>query len=204
MTQPSNTPAECSAYFERTTNMQITLRNVRLAFPELWEPKQVNGEGKPAFSATFLLTPDNPGVKELLDACREVANEKWGAKAAAVFDYLKEEKKLAIKNGNSKPDYAGFPGNYFVSARSANRPHVADRKKGSVLTAADGRPYAGCYVNGYIELWAQDNNYGKRINASLRAVQFVKDGDSFTGAKPISPDEIEDLGVDEDAPEDLV
>jgi hypothetical protein len=28
-------------------------------------------------------------------------------------------------------------------------------------------------------VWAQDNQYGKRINAALRAVQFVKDGAPF-------------------------
>ncbi len=39
-----------------------------------------------------------------------------------------------------------------------------------------------------IRLWYQDNHYGKRINASLRNVQFVKDGEPF-GAKPVAPEE---------------
>ena len=28
---------------------KIILNNVRLSFPQLWTPKQVNNEGKPAF-----------------------------------------------------------------------------------------------------------------------------------------------------------
>lgn len=195
-------PRDYPAYFERTGNMKITLRNARLAFPELFEAKQVNGEGEPAYSCAFLLPPDHPAVKEVLEACRELAIQKWGAKGQAVFDLMKEEKKLAIKNGNSKPDYAGYPGNYFINARGKTRPMVVDRDK-SPLAASDGKPYSGCYVNGYIELWAQDNKYGKRINASLRAVQFVKDGDAFSGAAPATMDELEDLGVDEEAPFDL-
>ena len=34
--------------------MKIRLNNVRLAFPALFEAKTVNGEGDPAFSASFL------------------------------------------------------------------------------------------------------------------------------------------------------
>ena len=36
-------------------------------------------------------------------------------------------------------------------------------------------------MNAIVELWAQDNNYGKRINASLAGVQFAKDGEAFAG-----------------------
>jgi hypothetical protein len=57
---------------------------------------------------------------------------------------------------------------------------VIDRDK-SPLTAEDGKPYSGCYVNCSLELWAQDNSYGKRINAQLGGVQFFKDGDAFSG-----------------------
>ncbi|MDC6416640.1 DUF2815 family protein [Xylella fastidiosa subsp. multiplex] len=35
--------------------MKLTLKNVRLAFPVLFEPKKVNGEGEAAFSACFLI-----------------------------------------------------------------------------------------------------------------------------------------------------
>ncbi|MBD0092018.1 ssDNA-binding protein, partial [Acinetobacter baumannii] len=35
--------------------MKIRLNNVRLAFPALFEAKTVNGEGDPAFSASFIL-----------------------------------------------------------------------------------------------------------------------------------------------------
>lgn len=32
-----------------------------------------------------------------------------------------------------------------------------------------------------VEFWAQDNNYGKRVNATLLGVQFVRDGAAFAG-----------------------
>ncbi|MNP74169.1 hypothetical protein D3C76_1710040 [compost metagenome] len=32
-----------------------------------------------------------------------------------------------------------------------------------------------------VDIWAQDNSYGKRINAQLQGIQFVKDGEAFSG-----------------------
>lgn len=182
--------------------MKVKLSNVRLAFPCLFEAKTVNGEGKPAFSACFLLDPADPQVKELNAAIETVAREKWGAKADAIIKQMRAQDKVALHDGDLKSNYDGFPGNLYVSARSATRPLVIDKDK-SALTEPDGKPYAGCYVNASIELWAQDNNYGKRVNASLRGVQFFRDGDAFAGGGAASEDEFDDLAVGATA-DDLV
>ena len=166
-----------------TSPMKLMLNNVRLAFAQnLFKPGTVGGEGEPAYSSTFILPPDHPQLKQLRDAQEAVGKEKWGAKWAAVKKELEAKDKFALHDGDTKATYDGFEGNLFVPARSPQnkRPSVFDRDK-SPLTEADGRPYSGCYVNASIELWAQDNNYGKRINAQLRGVQFVRGGDSFGG-----------------------
>jgi hypothetical protein len=84
----------------------------------------------------------------------------------------------------------------YVSARNKARPVVIDKDK-SPLTQADGKPYAGCYVNVSLDVWAQSNQYGKRINAKLLAVQFDKDGDAFSGGEGYSDDDFGDEGGDE-------
>lgn len=172
--------------------MKVKLSNVRLAFPVLWEAKTVNGEGKPAFSASFLLDPADPQVKALNQAIEQVAKDKWGAKAEAILKQMRAQDKVALHDGDLKANYDGFPGNLYVSARSATRPLVIDKDK-SPLTEQDGKPYAGCFVNASIELWPQDNNYGKRVNASLRGVQFFRDGDAFAGGGAASEDEFDDI-----------
>ena len=53
--------------------MKLKLNNVRLAFPVLFEAKTVNGEGKPAFSASFLMDPADPQVKAVF--CRIGSSE---------------------------------------------------------------------------------------------------------------------------------
>jgi len=174
--------------------MKVMLKNVRLAFPNLFEAKTVNGEGEPAFSAALIHDPEANAktIEQLEGAIAQVAKDKWGAKADAILTKLKSTDKLALHDGDTKADYDGFPGNLYVSARSKTRPTVIDRDR-TPLAESDGRPYAGCYVNASIELWAQDNNYGKRINAQLRGVQFVADGDAFAGGGAAAADEFDEL-----------
>jgi hypothetical protein len=180
--------------------MKVKLTNVRLAFPALYEAKTVNGEGKPAFSAVFLLDPTHPDIKLVNAAIDAVAKEKWGAKADAILKTARAADKVCLHNGDTKAEYAGFEGNFYISARNATRPLVIDTDK-SPLTEQDGRPYAGCYVNASIDIWAQDNNYGKRVNASLGGVQFFKDGDAFAGGGAASEDEFDDISAGADAEE---
>ena len=176
--------------------MKLKLNNVRLAFPVLFEAKTVNGEGKPAFSASFLIAPNDSQVKDLNQAIDQVAREKWGAKADTILKQMRAQDKVALHDGDLKANYDGFPGNLYVSARATTRPLVIDKDK-SPLTEQDGKPYAGCFVNASIELWAQDNNYGKRVNATLLGVQFVRDGAAFAGGTTASDDDFEDLSADE-------
>lgn len=172
--------------------MKLKLTNVRLAFPQLFEAKAVNGEGEPAFSATFLIDPADPQVKTINAAIEAVAAEKWGAKSAAMLLSIRKADKTCLHDGDLKAAYDGFPGNLFISARNKVRPPVVDRDK-APLVAADGKPYAGCFVHVVLELWAQDNNYGKRVNATLMGVQFFRDGDSFTGGGVASADDFDDV-----------
>lgn len=172
--------------------MKIILRNVRLAFPQLFEAKAVNGEGEPAFSASFILPKDHPQVAEINAAIDAVAKEKWGAKAPTILTAARNGDKVALHDGDAKADYDGFEGNFYVSARNKTRPLITNQRNEPVV-AADGVPYAGCFVHASIELWAQDNSFGKRVNASLRGVMFHRDGDAFAGGGAAAPDEFADL-----------
>ena len=176
--------------------MKIKLTNVRLSFPELFEAKSVNGEGKPAFSGSFLIDPKDPQVKMINEAIEAVAKDKWAGKAEVNLKAMRTADKVCLHNGDLKANYDGFEGNLYISARNTIRPLVLDTDK-SMLAAQDGKPYAGCYVNASIELWAQDNNYGKRVNATLMGVQFYKDGDSFSGGGVASEDDFDDLSADD-------
>ena len=178
--------------------MKIIIKNVRLAFPSLFKATAPATGGEAAFSASFLLPPNHPQFKELEAAIAATAKEKWGAKADTFLKALKSSDKTCLHNGDSKSDYDGFEGNFYVSARSKTRPTVISGDR-TPLTEEDGKPYAGCYVDANIDIWAQDNNFGKRINAQLRGVQFRRDGDAFGGGgKPADADEFDEIAVEAD------
>jgi len=176
--------------------MKIKLNNVRLSFAQLFEAKTVNGEGKPAYSASFLIDPKDPQIAAVNAAIETVAKDKWGAKADATLKAMRAADKTCLHSGDLKSNYDGFEGMLYISSRNAMRPLVIDVDK-SPLVESDGKPYSGCYVNCSVELWAQDNNYGKRINATLMGVQYFKDGESFSGGGVASEDDFDDLTADD-------
>lgn len=175
----------------------VKLENVRLSFANIFEPKAI-GEGEPRFSAVFIIDPKQKALTAALDAAiKQVATDKWGTKADGVLKKLTDDGRVcfsrAEKTNASGEVYDGFQNRYSVTASSKTRPVVRDRDA-SPLTAAEGRPYSGCYVNASIDVWPQDNQWGRRVNATLRWVQFVRDGEAFSGGTPVSDDEFETVG----------
>lgn len=153
--------------------MNVTLNNVRLSFPALWEPRKgPDANSKASYQAAFLL--------DKKDNAADIAAVKAAIAAITKETFKgKQPPKICLREGSEKPDLEGYgDGVMFINARSDKRPHVIGRKM-EAIGPDDGIVYAGCYVNATIRLWGQDNNYGKRINAQLRAIQFVKKGDAF-------------------------
>ena len=172
---------------------ELKLTNVRGAFLLLFQAKSVPGsEGEPAYSGSFILAKNDPQVKKINEIIEQVAKEKWNDKAPGILKNARATDKVMLNDGDLKEQYEGFPGNFFVTARNKSRPLVIDRDK-SPLTEADGRPYSGSYVNVILDVWAQDNSWGKRVNATLKGVQFSKDGEAFSGSAPASIDSFDDV-----------
>lgn len=174
--------------------MKIKIKNVRLAFSQnLFVPGTVNGEGEPAYSITSILGPNHPDLKVINAAIQQVGQEKWKDKWPAVKTELTKKDKLCLHDGDDKASYDGFPGNLFIPSRSKTRPKVRDSDGVTDVSASDGKVYAGCYVHVILDIWAQDNQFGKRVNATLLGVLFYKDGDAFSGGAAASDEDFEDL-----------
>lgn len=170
--------------------MQVKLTNVRLSFPDLFVPKAVQPGSEPKYGAAFLLdkTTDAAQIDLIRKAMFTIATEKWGTKLPPTL-------KKCLHEGSEKT-YDGYgPDNMFLSASATVRPAVIDRNR-APLTKEDGRPYAGCLVNVVVRLWAQDNQFGKRINAQLQGVQFAGEGEAF-GSAPFNPNEHFEAAPDE-------
>lgn len=175
------------------TTESIRLENVRLSFPVIYKPKAFSPGQEPRFQASFLLDPTNEGHKAILSKLKSEAM-RIGKEAFGVTHEgkLPPEVKVCIYNGNTK-SYDGYKDMMVVSTSNTTRPTVVNRARQPVAEGEPQAPYAGCYVNATITLWTQNNQYGKRINANLRAIQFVQDGAAFGRAPVDAEDEFEPL-----------
>lgn len=183
--------------------MKVKLQKVRLSFPDIWEAVEYEtGDGKPRFNATFLIEPGSENDKAIRAAIKEVAVDTWGKKAdAKLKEFEGVSNKYCYLDGNTK-EYEGYADRWYLSCHRREkdgRPLIIDRQR-NPLTQADGKPYAGCYVNATVEIYAQEGQ-NQGIRASFAGIQFHSDGDAFTGNRPASADDFEDLGVPEDAEE---
>lgn len=163
--------------------MRVTIHNVRLSFPHLFTPKQGPDGGKAKFSAAFLFDKktDAAKIKEFQAAIAKVKADSVLAKITLAPG------NICLKDGSTKPEYY-TPEVMFLNASNDRQPKVVDKNPSKALTEKDDVIYGGCYVNAVVTLWVQNNSYGKRINASLDSVQFVKDGERF-GPPPVDPEE---------------
>jgi hypothetical protein len=172
---------------------RMTIKDVRIAYAQgIFEARAAKPGDKPKFGAAFLFPKDHPCVKDLSAAVIRAANAKWGAKANEMLAMLKAADRLPIHSGDAKATSAGYAGNLYLNAGNAIRPLVLNANN-APLTASDGKPYSGCYVNVIVEIWPQDNQHGKRINASLLGVQFVRDGERLAGGSVATADDFEPI-----------
>ena len=171
---------------------RIVLNNVRLAFAHLNTPQQPRDPGgKPSFGASLLIpNTDAAAIEQVRAVMWQLAQATFGQQAAAVWQELMAGNKTALRDGALKASVDGFAGHHCVSANAAeDRPPVLfdiyldpATNRPRALTRPQNRIYSGCFANVQIKLWAQNNKFGKRINAELLAVQFAADGPAFGGA----------------------
>ena len=164
----------------------VVLKNVRLSFADIWQPKAFNPGSPPKYSCNFLPDKETQGdqIKAIEKKMAEMAMDFFNGKPPKGI-------KRCLGDGEDKA-YEGYDGQMFISASSKRQPEIIDRDK-SPLVELDDKPYSGCYVNAVIGLWVQDNQYGKRVNANLDVIQFQSDGERFGGGGGSKADLLDDI-----------
>lgn len=172
----------------------ILIKNVRLSYPSLFKASGMEGQ-EPKYNATFLIAKDSDTAKQIEAEIERVAQEAFGDSYKAIIKKQNSGDRRLLKDGDTKltkdGDPAdGYPDHFYLKAANKVKPRVVNRDR-SELTEEDGKPYGGCFVNAQIDIWAQNNKFGKFVNVKLLAVQFWEDGTSFGGASPVDIDAFE-------------
>lgn len=164
-------------------------------------------------SAVLIPKDDQVLTKLVKDGMSQAKKNKWGDSAPNLKpEHLcLRDGEPADMDGARKPLYDGYAGMLYVSANRVVKPEEYDlikagrkarpvriigprknpaTQKFDELNEHDAyAPYSGCFANVILRIYATDAREGQpaRINASLEAVQFVRDGEKF-GASPVDVD----------------
>lgn len=194
----------------------MVIKNVRLGYgPALFEPVHFNGDvtTKKRYDAPLLVEADSDTHEQIEAEIERVAVEVWGAKAQAILKVCRADKmKYCYADGDAKVDKDGEPldslAGYFIlgshRAVKSGPPIICDMAQ-RPLTAADGKPKDGSYVNAKIEIWGQPKGTGAPgIRCSFSVVQFVAHGDSLGGGGVTNLEGMDKIEIDENSAEGLV
>ena len=176
---------------------RIAIPMCRLSFAKIFKPEGFGGsEENKKYSANFIM--DNEKHKEIIAKFKSAINELLKeAKVKVTAD------KICLKDGASL-DYDGYgEGVTYVSASNSDKPSIVRLEAGRNALVSEeeakemGILYSGCYVDGVIRIWVQNNKWGKRANASLEVVRFRKHGEPF-GSTVNVDDALDDIEIPED------
>ena len=191
---------------------RIMLKNVVLAFPALAEP-QSYGDGDPAFGAKFPIEPGSPNQNLIEEAMLAEANAQWNDKGESVLKMLVEDgsvcfNKKVYRSKKTGDAYQGFEGKHYLSTRNASTQPTVFNQFGDQVTAKgeiERQAFSGAVVAASVEIWAQDNKWGRRINCTLRGVMLTGEGENFGGgSSPASSDEFAGLAKSKPDAEDFL
>jgi len=177
----------------------IRVDGVIASYPHLDKPWKKNDADREKYSLTGLAPKETHGeVKALLvEVINSLLTEAKMGKIGAEHKFVRNGD---TEDGPLKPETESM----WIIKASENpdrAPKVRDQRT-KVMTPAEIAKtiYPGCKVNMLIRPWAQNNKFGKKINANLIAVQFVGEGTRI-GEAAIDDDDAWDVIDVEDEPD---
>lgn len=192
----------------------VTLKDVRLSFPHLFEPTASIEDGPKKFRATFLMDPESEAgqknIKLIKAAMDKAALGVWKTKEKADKIRAKlDSDRSGLRDGddctNKDGDvYMGYEGQMVIGATNGKKPKVLRRDKSVIDSTESAEIYAGCYVNAVISIWAtnQEKHGGNGIFATLEIVQYLRKGEPFGAAELDEDDYLDSMDDEEDDDDD--
>jgi len=181
----------------------IVIKGARLSYPNLFRPhapkaKPGERQKEPDFNAVLILNKKEHAkeIAEIQKAVDSTLVKKFKRVPAKYKNPVRDGSDREDEDASAAAGKAVYKDGYgpdvvFFSAANKRRPSVVDKDPNVPLVEADGRPYAGCYVNVCVSPWAWDHETGgKGVSFNLLAVQFLKDGEPFGGGESVKADEV--------------
>jgi hypothetical protein len=170
--------------------------------PAEFETDKANGKD-PKYMVTLLIDKTDKDTVKAIKAAMANAEKagissKWGGKKPPATKFW-----IPLRDGDEeRPDDEVYAGNYFIQAKSARKPTVVGKYRGTdgkllELTTED-EFYSGCYGRASIAIFPYNQDGGVGLGVYLNNVQKLKEGDKLTGGTDANDDFDDEFEDDED------
>ena len=184
---------------EPKKTFKIILKNVRISYEALWEPKGFMGDANAKYSCNVLLDKrkDAKQIAELETLIQEVYDEavkgKWGGKGVRGFSV-----DNIVRDGDEEREgREGYKGKVFINPKSNTQPEMID-KSGKPIVRHDDL-FSGCYCHISVNVYAYDVSGSKGIALGLNNVMVVdNDRALYLGGRANAASDFADLIEDDD------
>lgn len=172
------------------TNGAIRIDNIIASYPHLderWSKMDTKTGKKPPEKYSLVGLADKKTHGEMYELVEEVIKglEKDAKIKVALDDWFMRDGDRTRKDENE--------GRWTINASEQREVIIRDKagnklrdEKGNLVGVESANEikemfYPGCKVSIMIRPWAQNNEFGKKINAGLVAVKFMSDGERLGG-----------------------
>lgn len=178
---------------------KVVLKDVRLSFPSLTQPKAMNEEEKANYQATLLMDKQDPmtdinikALESAIDKAIDEYREKGGKFTRQLI------KRHPVKDGDVEVNATTGElnehnkGLFYIQAKTLNKPMLVDVDNVEFLLDEDVHKalYAGAYAHVQLQVYVYDNKFGKGLSVKLGAIkQSAKIGERF-GSGPETAEDI--------------
>ena len=165
---------------------KVTLKNVILSYPHVWDPHTFDDGQAPKYSACLIFSKDDKknaaAFKKAFDITLQEAK-----KGQMASKFKNHDTRLPLRDGDKdREDDPNYSNSYFVNANSKRKPQIVDKQVQPILDRDE--IYPGCICNVSVNLYPYSRSGNTGIAVGLGNIQKVKDGIRLDGGTTASQD----------------
>jgi hypothetical protein len=163
---------------ETTESPRVLTPKGRISYPNLAKPKAFNSKTEPMYSTDILFPkaitkkghPEFDKFNALKASVDKVIKAKWGAEPPKGL-------RKPFKDGDEKsqPEYQDH---IYMTVKSNRPPTLLDASKQNIPGSSF---YGGCFARCSLNPYAYNTAGNTGVSMGLAGVQFIADGDRFSG-----------------------
>lgn len=157
----------------------VVLKNVRLSYVNVYEPRAMQGSDEKKYSLVALIDKgDTPTIEALKQAAANALRNKGltGVSVQRVMDNL-------LRDGDEK-DAESYKGKFYMNVKSDRKPNLYKKVNDELVDLANDTTeeiYSGCYAMVSINLAGFNVSGNKGVGAYIRAVCKTEEGERLSG-----------------------